>query len=71
MLLEVEIKHKIQFGGNTDELAGKVLSGEKIAISSLYAYCRMNLKEISKVGDYAILDSSGDEVCVVRILFTA
>ena len=48
----------------------RVLSGEKIAISSLYAYCRMNLKEISKVGDYAILDSSGDEVCVVRILFT-
>ena len=46
MLLEVEIKHKIQFGGNTDELAGKVLSGEKIAISSLYAYCRMNLKYV-------------------------
>ena len=68
MLLEVEIKHKIQFGGNTDELAGKVLSGEKIATSSLYAYYRMNLKEMSKVGDYvSILDSSGNEECVVRI----
>jgi uncharacterized protein YhfF len=64
------IPQELQLSRNTDELAGKVLSGEKIAISSLYAYCRMNLKEISKVGDYAILDSSGDEVCVVRILFT-
>lgn len=64
----MEIKHKIQFGGSTDELAGKVLSGEKIATSSLYTYYRMNLKEMSKVDDYAsILDLSGNKVCVVRI----
>lgn len=64
----MEIKHRIQFGGDTDELAGKVLSGEKIATSSLYDYYRMNLKEMSKVNDYAsILDSQGNEICVVII----
>ena len=32
----MEIKHRIQFGCDTDELADKVLSGEKTATSSLY-----------------------------------
>lgn len=64
----MEIKHKIQFGGNTDELARQVLSGKKIATSSLYDYYRMNLKEMSKVNEYAsILDSYENEICVVRI----
>lgn len=63
----MEIKHKFQFGDNADELAQKVLSGEKIATSSLYDYYRMNLKEMSKIKDYAsILDSHGNEICVVK-----
>jgi len=54
----MDIKHRIQFGDDADELAAKVLSGEKTATSSLYDYYRMGLKEMSKVNDYAsILDS--------------
>lgn len=64
----METKHKIQFGGDTDGLAAMVLSGEKIATSSLYDYYRMNLKEMSNLGDCAsILDSCGNEICIVRI----
>jgi len=64
----MNIKHKIQFGGNTDELVHKVLSGEKVATSSLYDYYLLGLKEMSKVDDFAlILDSTGREVCVIRI----
>lgn len=64
----MEIKHKIQFGGESDELANKVLSGEKKATSSLYDYYRMSLKVPLKVNEYAsILDSHGNELCVVRI----
>lgn len=64
----MDIKQKIQFGDNTDELAGKVLSGEKTATSSLHDYYRLQLKEMSNVGDYAeILDSNGKEVCIVEI----
>lgn len=64
----MDIKHKIQFGDDTDELAKKVLSGEKTATSSLYDYYRLNLKEMSSVGDYAsVLDSREDEICIVRI----
>lgn len=67
-IIKMEIKHKIQFGGNTDKLAKQVLSGEKIATSSLYDYYRMNLKEMSQVNDYAsILDSHGNKICIVRI----
>lgn len=63
------IKHKFQFRDNADELAQKVLSGEKIATSSLYDYYCMNLKEMSKINDYAsILDSYGNEICVVKIV---
>lgn len=64
----MEIKHKIQFGGNTNELAEKVLSGEKIATSSLHDYYRMNLRDMSNINEYAsILDSDGNEICIVRI----
>lgn len=63
------IKHKFQFGDNPDELAQKVLSGEKIATSSLYDYYCMNLKEMSKINDYAsIIDSYENEICVVKIV---
>lgn len=64
----MKIKHKIQFGGETNELATKVLSGEKTATSSLYDYYLMDLKEMSNPGEYAsILDSGGNELCVVKI----
>lgn len=63
----MEIKHRIQFGCDTDELADKVLSGEKTATSSLYDYSLMNQEEI-KVNEYAsILDSQGKEKCIVKI----
>lgn len=64
----MEIKHKIQFGNTTDELAKKVLTGEKIATSSLYDYYSMNLKEMMKEKEYAyILDSHGKEICIIQI----
>jgi len=67
-IAKIQIKHKIQFGGDTDELARKVLMGRKIATSSLYDYYRINLKDMSNPDEYAsILDSSGNEVCVVKI----
>ena len=64
----MEIKHKIQFGDQTDELAQKVLLGIKTATSSLYYHYCLNLKKISKVNDYAsVLDSLGNEICIIRI----
>ena len=64
----MEIKHRIQFGCDTDELADKVLSGEKTATSSLYDYSLMNQEEI-KVNECAsILDSQGKEKCIVKIV---
>lgn len=64
----METEHIIQFGGDTDDLAEKVLSGKKTATSSLYDYYRMHLKEMIKVGEYvSILDSQGNRKCMVRI----
>lgn len=64
----METKHKIQFGSATDELAEKVLTGEKTATSSLYDYYRMNLKEKIKENEYAsVLDSHGREICIIQI----
>lgn len=61
-------KHKIKFGSSTDKLAKKVLTGEKIATSSLYEYYSMNLKEMIKEKEYiSILDSQDKEVCIVKI----
>lgn len=66
--MRMEIKHKIQFGSDADELAKKVQTGEKIATSSLYDYYCMNLKEMIKENEYAsILDSHGREVCIIQI----
>lgn len=63
------MKHKIQFGCEADELAKKVASGLKTATSSLYDYYRLNLKKQMKAGDYAaILDSSGNEKCIIKIV---
>lgn len=42
----MDIKHKIQFGCNADELAMKVLSGKKTATSSLYDYHYNEYKDI-------------------------
>ena len=68
----MKIKQRIKFG-NTDEdidlLALKVLSGSKIATSSLLEYYRLGLKSLSTVDDYmAILDSSDNQVAVVRVV---
>ena len=67
----MKISQRIKFGkekADIDELAQKVLSGEKIATSSLLDYYRLNLKTMSRVGDYAsILDSKDAEVAIVRI----
>ena len=64
----MEIKHRIQFGSATDELAEKVLTGDKIATSSLYDYYNMNLKEMIKEDEYAfILDSHGREICIIQM----
>lgn len=59
--------------GNTaksiDELADKVLSGEKTATSSLFDYYSLKKKKLSKLGDYiSILNSFDEEVAVVRIV---
>lgn len=60
-----------QFGGNDsqiDDLALKTLKGEKTSTSSLYDYYLLGKKEMSRVGDIAvILNSNNEEVCKVRI----
>lgn len=62
---------KIKFGSLPDEiddLAQKVLTGEKVATSSLYDYYLVGLKEMSKVGDcFSVVDSSEKEIAVVKI----
>ena len=67
----MNIIHKIKFGSSKkeiDELAEKVIKGEKIATSSLLEYYKAELKQPSKVGDYAyILNSSNEEVAIVKI----
>ena len=64
----MEVKHRIQFGNTADELAEKVLIGDKIATSSLYDYYSMNLKEMIKEDEYAfILDSHGREICIIQM----
>ena len=64
----MDIKHKIQFGCNADELAMKVLSGKKTATSSLYDYHYNEYKDIIKVNEFAsILDSHNKEICIIQI----
>lgn len=62
---------KIKFGKekeDIDTLAGKVLSGEKTATSSLLDYYRLDLKKMSKTGDYiSILDAADKEVAIVKV----
>lgn len=62
---------KISFGGTDpekDDLADKVIKGQKTATSSLEEYYLLGIKKRSKVGDYfSVLDSSGNEVALVRI----
>lgn len=62
---------KIQFGSvphEIDELAHKVLAGEKVATSSLLDYYLIGKKRRSKVGDvFSILNSINEEVAKVRI----
>lgn len=66
--MEVE---KIQFGGSPfeiDNLALKVLNGEKTATSSLLDYYLIGLKKKSQIGDvFSILNSFGKEITMVRI----
>ncbi|MCC8146201.1 MAG: ASCH domain-containing protein [Bacteroidales bacterium] len=62
---------KIKFGSSSDDiddLANKVLKGEKTATSSLYDYYEMGLKDRSEIGDYlAVLNSKDEEVVLVRV----
>lgn len=68
----MRISRQIKFGGtdkDTDDLARKVLCGEKIATSSLLDYYRKGLKGLSTVDDYmGILDSSGNQIAIVRVV---
>jgi len=67
----ISVKHQFQFGTDKeqiDDLALKVLHGEKIATSSLYDCYLLNMKEMSRVGDFAsVIDSTGKEICKVKI----
>lgn len=62
---------KIKFGGTTfemDDLADKVLTGEKVATSSLLEYYLSGKKKRSKTGDlFSVLNSTGKEVAVIKI----
>lgn len=62
---------KVKFGDSfaeIDDLANKVLSGEKVATSSLLIYHERGLKIKSTVGDYfSVLNSLDKEVAIVRI----
>jgi len=62
---------KIRFSGSPrdiDDLANKVLAGEKVATSSLSDYYLIGLKKPGKVGDYfSVLNSLGEEVAIVII----
>ncbi len=65
------IDQKIKFGSSPSEindLANKVLTGEKIATSSLLDYYLINKKKRSEVGDlFSILNAEDKEVAIVRI----
>lgn len=65
---EVEI---VKFGSTPseiDSLANKVLTGEKVATSSLLDYYVLGLKKRSKKGDkFAILDSADKKIAIVQI----
>lgn len=65
---EIEI---VKFGSTPseiDNLANKVLIGEKVATSSLLDYYILGLKRRSKKGDiFSILDSSDKEIATVQI----
>ena len=67
----MKITQRIKFGKEKeeiDELANKILSGEKTATSSLLEYYNAGLKKMSQIGDYAyIVDSADKEKAVVRI----
>lgn len=66
----IEIE-KIKFGSSPveiNDLANKVLSGEKVSTSSLLDYYLFGLKKPGKVGNYfSILNSSEEEIAVVKI----
>lgn len=66
----VEIE-KVKFGSSPhdiDDLAEKVLIGEKISTSSLLDYYHIGLKKPSIAGDYfSVLNSCEKEVAIVRI----
>lgn len=68
----MKIKQQIKFGSADeviDELARKVLSGEKTATLSLLDYYKHGLKDSCTVDDYiSILDSSDNQVAVARIV---
>ena len=70
----VEIE-KIKFGASPcdiDNLAEKVITGEKVSTSSLLDYYLLGLKKPSNTGDrFSILNSREEEVAVVRIHKTA
>ncbi len=67
----LKICKKIQFGATADEiddLAHKVITGEKIATSSLHDYYLIGKKKQSKIGDvFSILNSTKEEVARVEI----
>jgi len=63
---------EMQFGSSLheiDELAHKVLTGEKVATSSLLDYYLIGKKKQSKIGDiFSILNSAKEEVAKIRII---
>ena len=67
----MRIIQKVKFGStdkDINELAQKVLNGEKIATCSLFDYYKAGIKKFSKEGDYmAVLNSSDKEVAIVKV----
>lgn len=65
------IIHNIKFGSKEkeiDDLAEKVLKGEKTATSSLLDYYTLGLKQLSQIGDLAyILNSRDEKLAIVKI----
>lgn len=63
---------KIQFGSTPNEineLAQKVLSGEKVATSSLLDYYLTGKKKQSNIGDiFSVLNSAKEEVVKIKII---
>jgi uncharacterized protein YhfF len=62
---------KIKFGSSSveiDNLANKVLTGEKVATSSLLDYHLLNIKKPGKAGDcFSVLNSLDEEIALVKI----